>query len=103
MLAEILRVGRVQKRALVMVKPPGHFRRIRILEIDDYVLVSVKQAIFPGLHRAVRHAREVEIRVSVKTFPVKTIENRGGSGAIKAAVVKAQADSGHERTIQAFL
>src|ERR1700747_2203333 len=49
------------------------------------------------------HAREVEIRVGVEAFPVKTIKERGGSGAIKAAVVKAQADSGHERTIRAFL
>jgi hypothetical protein len=102
MLTEIFRVGSIQKRALVMVKPPGHLRRIRILEIDDHVFVAVKQPIFPGLHRAVRHTREVEIRVIMEAFPVKTIENRSGSGAIKATVVKAQADSGHERTIQAF-
>jgi hypothetical protein len=49
-----------------------------------------------------RHAREMEVRIIMEAFPVKTIEERGGSGAIKATVVKAQADSGHERTIQAF-
>jgi hypothetical protein len=51
----------------------------------------------------VRHAREMEVRVGVEAFPVKTIEERGRSSAIKASVVKAQADSGHERTIRAFL
>jgi hypothetical protein len=102
MLAELFRVGCVQKRALVMVKPPGHLRRIRILEVDDHVFVAIKQAIYPGLHRTMGHPREMEVRIIMEAFPVKTIEERGGSGAIKATVVKAQADSGHERTIQAF-
>jgi len=44
----------------------------------------------------------MEVRIIMEAFPVKTIEERGGSGAIKATVVKAQADSGHERTIQPF-
>ena len=103
MLAETLRIGRRQERALMMVEPPGHFWRIRILEIDDHVLVAIEEPVFPWLHRPMGHAREVEIRVGVEAFPVKTIKERGGSGAIKAAVVEAQADSGHERTIQAFL
>jgi len=50
-----------------------------------------------------RHAREMEVCIGVEAFPVKTIEKGGGSSAIKATVVKAQTDSGHERTIQAFL
>ncbi len=61
------------------------------------------RAVFPRLHRSMRHSREVEIRIGLEAFPVKTIEESGGGGAIKATVVKAQADSGHERTIQAFL
>jgi len=50
-----------------------------------------------------RHSRKVKIRVSAQAFAVKTKEERSGSSAIKATIVKAQADSGHERTIQAFL
>jgi hypothetical protein len=93
---KIFRVGRSQERTLVMIEPPGNFWRVGILKIDDHVFVAVKQAVFPRLHCPVRHSREVEFRVRVESFTIEAIEKCGGSGAIKAAVMKAQSYSGHE-------
>ena len=64
-LAEVFRVGGCKERALVMVKPPGHPRRTGILEIDDGVLVAVKQPVLEWLPRPVRHPREVELRAGL--------------------------------------
>ncbi len=101
--AEIFRVAERQERALVMIEPPGNFWRVGILKIDDHVFVAVKQAVFPRLNCAMRHSGEMEFRVSVESFTIEAIENCGGSGAIKAAVMKAQSYSGHEWRIRAFL
>src|SRR5260221_5906651 len=100
---EILRVFSIQKRALVMVEPPGHFRRIRILKIDDCVFIAVKQAGYPRLRGAMGHSSEVKFRFGVEAFLIEPIEQSGGGGAIKTTVVEAQAYSGHERAGPAFL
>jgi len=99
----MFRIGKRQKRALMMIEPPGNLGRVGVLEIDDRVLVAVEQSVLPGLHRTMRHSREVKVRVRVKPLPIKTIKQRSRGGAIKAAVVETQADSGHERTVRAFL
>ena len=101
--AEIFRIGSRQKRTLMMIEPPGDFGGVGILEIDDRVLVAVEQSILPRLHRAMRHSGEMKVRVSVNPLPVKTIKQRSRGSAIKTAVMETQADSGHERTIRAFL
>jgi hypothetical protein len=44
----------------------------------------------------VRHSREAEFRVLVEAFAIKTVKESGGSGAIKAAIVKAEPDLGHK-------
>src|SRR5207245_2324659 len=93
--AELFRVGGRQKRALVMVEPPRQFRRIGKFEIYNYIFVAVEQPRFPGLRCAVRHSREAEFCVLVKTFAVKPVKESGGSSAIKAAIVKAEPDLGH--------
>jgi hypothetical protein len=92
----LLGVGRREKRALVMVEPPGHFRRIRKLKIHDDVFVAIEQAGFPGLRGAVSHPREAELCGIVKAFAIKAVEESGGSCAIKAAIVKAEPDLGHK-------
>jgi len=88
-------VGGREKRALVMVEPPGYFRRIRKLEIHDDVFVAIEQARFPGLRRAVRHPSEAKFRVVVESFAIKSVEESSRSSAIKAAIVKAEPDLGH--------
>jgi hypothetical protein len=94
--AKLFSVGGREKRALVMVEPPGYLRRVGEFEIYDDVFVAIEQAGFPGLRGAVRHSRESEFRVLVKTFAIKAVEESGGSGAIKTAIVKAEPDLGHK-------
>src|SRR5260370_35725950 len=95
MRAEMIGISRCEKCALVMIKPPGHFGTVRIFEIDDDVLIAVKQAVYPRLRGAVRHSRETEFRVGVEFFFIEAVEKRGGSCPIKAAVMKTQPDAGH--------
>src|SRR5438552_16027876 len=93
--AELYSVGRRQKRALMMDKPPRHFRRIRKLEIYNYIFVAVEEACFPGLLRAVRHPCKTELRALVKSLAIKPVKESGRSGAIKTAIVKTEPDLGH--------
>jgi hypothetical protein len=85
---EIFRIRRGQEGALVMVKPPGHLRRIRIFEVHNNVLIPVEQPLFPGMFRLVGHPAELEFRFGIEVFPVETIKDRRGSGAVKASIVK---------------
>src|SRR5262249_19250286 len=99
---ELLCVRRRQKGALVMVEPPCDFWRIGILEIDNHVLVAVKKARFPRLLRFVRHSRKAKLAIRVKFFTVKAVKQRSRCSSVKAAVVKAEPDSGHIRGKRAF-
>src|SRR5215469_12589905 len=82
-----------------MIKPPGHFGRVRVLEIDDDILVSVEKPILPRVFCFVGHPAEAEFSFGVEMFPVETVEKRRRSGAIEAAIVKAQSDLGHRERI----
>src|SRR5215468_9455414 len=86
----------------MMVKPPGDLRGIRILEIHNDVLVAIEKVPFPGLCRTVSHAREMKPGVGIKPLAIEAVKKCGRSGAIKAAVVKAQSNFGHGREIRAF-
>src|SRR5260370_14246851 len=96
LLAELLGIGGRQKRALVMVEPPSHFRRIRKLEIHDDVFVAIEQPGFPGLRGPVRHPRKAELGRLVKSFAVEPVKESRRSSAIKAAIVKAEPDLVHK-------
>src|SRR6202162_528006 len=96
MLAKVFRVRRSQEGALMMVEPPGYFRRVRIFEVHNHIFVAVKKTVCPRLYRAMGHASQFELRAGIKTLSVKTIKKRGGSGAIKAAIMETQAYSGHK-------
>jgi hypothetical protein len=87
----------------MMVEPPGHFRRVRILEIDDSVFVAVEEAWSPRLGGPVGHASETKIRVGIELFLVETVEKSGGGGPIKAAVMEAQPDAGHVLAVAPFV
>src|SRR6266700_7810587 len=94
-LAELLGIGLCQKRALVMVEPPGHFRRIRKLEIHNHVFVAIEQLGLPWLRCPVSHPGKAELRVRVKAFAIKAVKECGGSSAIKAAIVETEPNLDH--------
>jgi hypothetical protein len=52
---------------------------------------------------AVRHAAETEFGGGVKAFAVEAVEERGGGGAIEAAIVKTEPYAGHVEPECAFL
>src|SRR5260370_10209071 len=53
--------------------------------------------------RTVRHATEVAFAGGVEAFAVETVEERCGSGAIEAAIVKPEPYAGHVEPGRAFL
>lgn len=95
MTTELLGIRRRKKRALMVVEPPGNFRRVRVLEIDDGVFVAIEEAGSPRLLRAMGHTCETELRGRIKRFLIKTIEQSSRGGAIKATIVETQPDAGH--------
>src|ERR1700730_2134226 len=95
MIAELFRISRREKRALMMIKPPGYLGRVRILEIHNHILVAVKQPVLPGVLGAVCHPREREIGAVVETLAIETIEQRSGCCAVETTVVKAESNLGH--------
>jgi hypothetical protein len=52
---------------------------------------------------AVRHAAEMEFGGGVEAFAVEAVEERGGGGAIEAAIVKTEPYAGHVEPECAFL
>ena len=95
LLAELLGISRGQKSALMMIEPPGHFRRIGILEVHNHVFIAVEDPAFPRLRRPVRHARELKFSAFVKFLTVKTVKESSGSRAIETTIVKAKPNLSH--------
>jgi hypothetical protein len=95
MTAEMFGIGWREKGALVVVKPPGDFGRVGILEIDDGVFISIEEAGSPRLLRSVGHSGEAELGGGIEFFLVKAVEQSGGGGPIKASIVEAEPDAGH--------
>src|SRR5260370_13914431 len=101
--AKLFGVGGREKRALVMVEPPGYFRRIGKLEVDDDVFFAIEQPRFPGLRGAVRHPGEAELPRWVKSFSIKAVKESSGSSAVKTAIWKTEPDLGHRGAISPLL
>lgn len=95
MTTELLGIRRREKRALMVIEPPGDFRRVRVLEIDDGVFVAIEEAGSPRLGSTMGHTGEAELRGGIKRFLVKAIEQSSRGGAIKATIVETQPDAGH--------
>jgi hypothetical protein len=74
-LSEVLCVRGSEKRALVMVKPPGDARRAGIFEIHDGIFVAVEQRFGKGMSRLVRHSRKMEFRPGMDAFPEKPVKH----------------------------
>ncbi len=100
--AELLGVGGREESALVMVKPPGNFRGIRILEVDDNIFIAVEEAFIPGLRGAVRHAGEAELGGGVEALAVKAVKKSSGGGSVKATIVETEPDPGHDEMMAPF-
>src|SRR6266540_7056032 len=83
----MLRVLRGEESALMVVEPPGYFGTAAILEIDDGVLVAVKEALIEELRRAVRQSRVHKLGVRVKRPFEETAEVRSRGRSIEAMVV----------------
>src|SRR4029077_21186507 len=92
---EVFGVGWSQECALVMIEPPGHLRRIRVLEVNDDVLVAVEQAFFPRMLGFMGHAGEIKLGVGILAFAIKAVEQRGRGGTVETTIVKTESDIGH--------
>src|ERR1700719_2505391 len=95
MFPEMPGILRGEERALMMIEPPGKFRRIGIFEIDDDVFIAIEKAALPGVRGAVGHSAEMKIRFRVETLPVKAIKKRGRCRTVEAAIVKTEPYAGH--------
>jgi hypothetical protein len=91
-LAKMLGIGWSEKCALMMVKPPGDARRARIFEIDNDVLIAVKQGFRKRVACLVSHSREVKFRARLEALSEKSIEDRRRRSAVEASVMKAQSN-----------
>src|SRR4029077_6297647 len=79
----------------MVVDPPGHLGKIRVLEIYDRVFVAIEEAWRPRLGGAMGHPREAKFRCRLECFLVKTVDKCSGGGRIKTTVVEAEPDAGH--------
>ena len=92
-LLEVLGVGGREKRALVMIEPPGDFWRAGVLEIDDGVLVAIELLLIEQRAGAVNQARELKFGVAADALPVKAGKQRGRRSSVEALVVIKNANS----------
>src|SRR5579859_5517561 len=80
-------VFRRQKRALVMVEPPGQLWVARVLEVDNGILVAIEEAVFKCLGGFVGHAGVGEARPGVERPFHETAEESGRRGAVETMIV----------------
>src|ERR1700677_487213 len=88
---EMLGILRSEKRALMMVEPPGEQRRTGIFEIHDGVFVAVENAVFERLRSFMRHPGVHKLGIGVDAFAVKAGEHSGRGRSVEALIVKTKA------------
>ncbi len=86
-LLEVGSILRGEKRALMMVEPPGNFGRAGVFEVDDGVLVAIKLFLIEQRSGTVQQAGENEGDIVPNPLPVKARKERGGRCPVKAFVV----------------
>jgi len=84
---EVLLVGGVEERALVVIEPSGEARVAGVLEIDDGILVAIEERGVEGLGCGVRHAGIAEDRVRVHSPLDKAGEEGSRSRSVETVVV----------------
>src|ERR1700683_4583703 len=89
--AEMLGILRSEKRALMMIEPPGEQRRTGIFEIHNGVFVAVENAVFEGLRSFMRHPGLNKLGIGVDSFAVKPGKHSGRSRSVEALIVKTKA------------
>jgi hypothetical protein len=86
-LLEVGGIGGRQKRALVMIEPPGNFGGTGIFKVNDGVLVAVKILFIKEGASTVQQAGVHELDVVANPLAVETGEKRRRRGAVKAFIV----------------
>jgi len=76
-LLEVLGVSRGEKRALVMVEPPGDVGRTAVLEVDDGILVAIELLLIEQRAGAVDQPGEFEFDVAADALAVEALEQGG--------------------------
>ncbi len=84
---KVLRVGGLEKGALVMIEPPSHPRIGVVLEIHDRVVIAAE--VHPGeqINRLVHQPAILEHRLGVAAGAIEGAKHRRRGGAVKAFVV----------------
>src|SRR5208283_5022156 len=76
-----------EKRALVMVEPPGDARRRRILEIDNGILVAGEVVFIEERPGAMHQAHILKLSVLANALAIEAREQRGRAGTVETLVV----------------
>jgi len=80
-------IGRREKRAFVMIEPPGKLRRTGILEIDDGVFVAIELDVLEQRPGAMQQPGEGEFGVGANALAVKAGKQCGRGCAVETFVV----------------
>jgi len=74
---------------LMVVEPPSEAFRAGILEINDCILVRIKQLSIEQLSSAVHHALISKLRFGINALAVEARKHGGRAGSVKAPIMKA--------------
>ncbi len=89
---KVLLIRGREKRAQVMIEPPGNARRSAVLEVDNGVLVTDKIRLLEEGSSAMHQPVIAVLRVRANAFAVETHEERSRARSVKAPVVIENAD-----------
>src|ERR1700734_418185 len=76
----------------MVIKPPGNFRRRRIFEIDNGILVTVKIFLVEQRAGTMHQAGKLEIDVRANTLAIKTRKQGRRGRSVKTFAVKKYPD-----------
>src|ERR1700731_2300297 len=80
-------VVRREKRALMMVEPPCNFRRVRILEIDDGILLTVEMRFVKQRSSAMEQPGKLKVHIAADALAVEAGEERRRRRSVETLVV----------------
>src|SRR5207244_411096 len=76
-----------QKRALVMIEPPGDFRRAGVLEIDDGIFPAVEFGFIEERTGTVQQSAENEVGILPNALLIETRKQGGRAGTVETLIV----------------
>jgi hypothetical protein len=89
---KVSRVGSGEKRALMMVEPPGNLGRAGVLEVDDRIFVTIEMRFVKQRSGSMQEAGKNKVRITADALAVKAGEERRGAGSVKALVMIENSD-----------